>query len=157
MTLSAAEKNDFSSLTITRSFDAPRDQIFKAWTKSRHLINWWGPEGFSMPYHKMDIHPGGIYRCDLRGPDGSDHWMQGVYREMVEPSHLAFTHSWNEDGKMSPETLIAIELTENNGKTDMVFYQSGFENESERDSHENGWSESFDRLEAYLQSEKSEF
>ena len=144
-------------LTIPRIFDAPRENVFKAWTKSRHLINWWGPEGFSMPYHKMDIHPGGIYRCDLKGPDGQDHWAQGVFLEMIEPSHLAFTHSWEENGNPTPETMVIVELSEQDGKTSMVFYQSGFETESGRDSHNEGWSSSFDRLDLYLKNETGEF
>lgn len=144
-------------LTIPRTFKAPREKVFKAWTKSRHLIHWWGPEGFTMPSHKMDIHPGGIYRCDLKGPDGKDHWVQGVYREMIEPSHLAFTHSWEENGASTPETMITVELTEQDGITSMVFYQSGFESEAERNDHNDGWSQSFDRLDDYLAKETNEF
>lgn len=150
MTQATAQKTQTFNLMISRKFNAPRSTVFKTWTKSRHLINWWGPKDFTMPIHKMDIHPGGIYRCDLKGPDGKDHWVQGVYKEMIEPSHLAFTHSWNEDGKLTPETLVTIEFTEENGKTNMVFHQAGFNSESERDGHNEGWSSSFDRLDKYL-------
>lgn len=150
MTSNAAPKHDVHNLTISRSFNAPREKVFKAWTKSRHLIHWWGPEGFSMPSHKMDIHPNGIYRCDLKDSNGKDHWVQGVFKEMIEPSHLAFTHSWEENGASTPETLVSIELTEENGKTDMVFYQAGFETTKDSNSHRDGWNSSFDKLEQYL-------
>ncbi|PZP55679.1 MAG: polyketide cyclase [Micavibrio aeruginosavorus] len=145
-----AEKNFSTDLIISRELNAPRDKVFQAWTKSRHLIHWWGPKGFTMPSHKMDIHPGGMYRCDLKAPDGKDHWAQGVFREMIEPSHLAFSHSWEEDGASIPETFVTVELTEKNEKTVMIFHQSGFKSENQRDSHNDGWSQSFDRLENYL-------
>ncbi len=150
-------KKQTFDLTIPRNFKAPREKVFQAWTKSRHLIHWWGPKGFTMPSHKMDIHPGGMYRCDLKSPDGADHWVHGVFREMLEPAHLAFSHSWEEDGKSTPETMVTIELTDHAGETSMVFFQSAFESESERDAHNEGWSQSFDRLEEYLADNKSEF
>lgn len=71
---------------------------------------------------------------------------------MVEPSHLAFTHSWEENGSSTPETLIVLELTEDNGETTMVFYQSGFATETARDAHQADWNSSFDKLDAYLKS-----
>lgn len=154
MTMNPALKDKTFDFTITHNFATSRENVFKAWTKSRHLIHWWGPEGFTMPVHKMDIHPGGIYRCDLKGPDGKDHWVLGVFTELVEPSHLAFTHSWNENGKHTPETHIAVELTEDNGITNMVFYQSGFESEIEKQGHIEGWNSSFKRLEKYLAANK---
>lgn len=110
-----------------------------------------------MASHKMDIHPGGIYRCNIRSSKGEDHHLQGVYKEMIEPSHLAFTHSWDEDGTPTPETMVTIELTENGNKTDMVFYQTGFETTEEQEGHEDGWNSSFNRLEKYLKTETGEF
>lgn len=70
--VNTATKQDIPNLIITRTFPAAREKVFKTWIKSRHIIHWWGPNGFTMPSHKMDIHPGGIYRCDLKGPDGKD-------------------------------------------------------------------------------------
>ena len=149
----APQKNN-NDLIITRNFTASRENIFKVWTKSRHLIHWWGLKGFSMPSHKMDIHPGGIYRCDLKDKNGKDHWVRGVYKEMIEPSHLAFTHAWEENGELTPETLVTVELYEDEGQSRMVFHQAGFSTLEERDNHEEGWTSSFDRLDQYLRETK---
>ncbi len=157
MQTGTAQKSHSTDLTIARVFSAPREKVFKAWTKSRHIIHWWTPAGFTMTAHKMDIHTGGLFRCTLRRPDGTEIEAQGVYREMVEPSHIAFTHSWCENGNRTPETMVTVELTEDNGKTNAVFYQSGFTSDDERESHEKGWSECFDLLDRYLATEKEPF
>ncbi len=64
-------------LVITRIFDAPRSLVFKAWTEPEHMVNWFGPRGFTSKVLKNDLRPGGAYRMHMRGPDG-DHWTQGV-------------------------------------------------------------------------------
>ena len=49
-------------LSITRTFDAPRELVFKVWTQPEHLVRWWGPKGFTTPSCQMDVRPGGAYR-----------------------------------------------------------------------------------------------
>src|ERR1700676_3113016 len=80
-------------LTITRVFDAPRELCFKAWTDPKHLANWWGPRGFTLPEHTMDFRLGGAYRFRMRPPEGRDVLWYGVYREIVPPERLVWTCS----------------------------------------------------------------
>jgi uncharacterized protein YndB with AHSA1/START domain len=49
-------------LVLTRTFDAPRKLVFKAWTDPKHLARWWGPRGFKTEIHEMDVRPGGVWR-----------------------------------------------------------------------------------------------
>src|SRR6516164_1264727 len=109
-------------LVITRIFDAPRRLVFEAWTKPEHLARWQGaPRGFTVTTHEVDFRPGGAYRLCMRSPDGIDHWLQGVYREIVEPERLVFTHVWlNAEGKPGKETLVTITFTERGGKTELT-------------------------------------
>lgn len=138
-------------LTITRIFNAPRRLVFEAWTKPEHLSRWSGPHGFTTPFGEMDFRPGGAYRTCLRSPEGEDYWVQGFYREIVEPERLVFTHAWeNEDGQPKHETLVTVTFAEHGGKTKLTFHQAIFESVESRDSHEEGWSESLDRLNQYL-------
>lgn len=138
-------------LVITRILDAPRSLVFKVWTKPEHMVRWLGPSGFQTTSCEMDVRLGGAYRACIRSPEGKDYWMQGVYREIVEPERLVFTFAWEDDkGKPGYETLVTVTLAEYEGKTKLTFHQAVFESTAERDSHREGWSESFDRLEAYL-------
>src|SRR4051812_7848409 len=70
-------------LVIKRTFDAPLPVVWKAWAEPQQALRWWGPRGFTVPFHKLDMRVGGSYRCCLRSPDGVDHWQRGVYREIV--------------------------------------------------------------------------
>jgi uncharacterized protein YndB with AHSA1/START domain len=138
-------------LVITRVFDAPRRLVFEAWTKPEHLSCWCGPRGFTIPFGEMDFRPGGAYRTCLRSPEGKDHWLQGVYREIVKPERLIFTHRWEDkDGKPKHETIVTVTFEEHDGKTKLTFHQAVFESVEGRDSHRSGWSESLDRLDEYL-------
>lgn len=139
------------TLTIMRVFDAPRSLVFKVWTQPQHFARWLGPKDFTTLACHMDVQLGGMYRACIRSPEGKDHWMQGFYREIVEPEHLVFTFAWeDENGKPGHETLVTVTFAEQDGKTRMTFHQAIFESVDGRDSHHSGWSECFDRLEAYL-------
>ncbi len=99
----------------------------------------------------MDFRVGGKYRACLRSPEGVDHWVSGVYREVVKPSRLVFTHSWEDErGTPGPETLVVITFVEQDGKTKMKFRQGLFQSTASRDGHSAGWSSSFDVLAEYL-------
>lgn len=138
-------------LTITRVFDAPRSLVFQAWTRPEHFSRWLGPKDFMATFCQMDVRLGSTYRACIRSPEGTDHWMQGSYREIVEPERLVFTFAWeDEKGQPRHETIVTVIFTEQHGKTLLTFHQAVFESAEARDSHRSGWSECFDRLEAYL-------
>jgi uncharacterized protein YndB with AHSA1/START domain len=150
----AAENTD-RELTILRIFDAPRGLVLKAWTEPEHLGRWEGaPQGFTVTSYQMDIRPGGAYRVCMRSPGGVDYWLQGVYREIVEPERLVFTHAWlDAEGKPGKETLVTITFTERGGTTELSLHQTGFESVESRDGHKEGWTSSLDRLAEYLAGE----
>lgn len=141
-------------LVITRTFEAPRALVFRAWTKPEHMVRWLGPKNFSAPSCTMDFRPGGAYRACICAPDGKEYWMRGIYREIVEPERLMFTFSWEEDGERGRETLITVTFGEQGDKTRMTFRQAFFESIEQRDSHHEGWSECLERLAQYLAGER---
>jgi uncharacterized protein YndB with AHSA1/START domain len=139
-------------LVITRVFDAPRELVFDAWTKAEHLQHWQGaPRGFTVTTEKSDIRPGGGFRICMRSPEGLDHWLQGLYREVARPERLVFTHAWlDATGKANQETLVTVTFVERGGKTEMTLRQSGFKSAESRDGHRLGWTSAFDALGDYL-------
>jgi uncharacterized protein YndB with AHSA1/START domain len=138
-------------LTITRVLDAPRTLVFKVWTQSEHFARWLGPKDFTAIACQMNVKVGGLYRACIRSPEGKDHWMQGFYREVIEPERLVFTFAWeDEDNHPKHETLVTVTFTEQDNKTLMTFHQAIFESTESRNAHRTGWSECFDRLQAYL-------
>jgi uncharacterized protein YndB with AHSA1/START domain len=150
-TTSAAESAE-RVLVITRIFDAPRSLVWKAWTDPEHLAQWWGPHGFTLPSCKVDLRTGGAYRFHMRGPENDDHFSQGVFREIVEPSRLVMAGFWADaDGNPTrPETLLTVTFEDLGGKTKLTLHQAVFESVTARDEHRGGWSGSFERLAEYL-------
>jgi uncharacterized protein YndB with AHSA1/START domain len=138
-------------LSITRVFDAPRELVFQAWSDPKHVMSWWGPRGFTMTSWTMDLRPGGAWRGCIRSPEGLDYWSHGVYREIVLPARLVFTFAWDDEhGQPTTETLVTVTFADEGGKTKLTFHQAPFDTVEARDSHNDGWSESFERLAAYL-------
>jgi uncharacterized protein YndB with AHSA1/START domain len=141
-------------LIITRTFDAPRALVFKAWSAPEHMVRWLGPKDFTAPHCSMDFRVGGAYRACIRSPEGKEYWMRGIYREIVAPERIMFTFSWEEEGERGRENLVTVTFAEQDRKTRMTFRQAFFESVSERDSHNEGWSECFDRLAQFLAGER---
>jgi uncharacterized protein YndB with AHSA1/START domain len=139
------------TLIIERVFDAPRALVFKAWTEPEHLVRWWGPQGFTMPSCKMDARPGGAFRFCMRSPEGTDHWLRGVYSEIVEPERLVCTWAWEDaEGKPGHETLLTVTFAEHGAKTKLTLHQAVFETVTARNGHQEGWASALDRIAEYL-------
>jgi uncharacterized protein YndB with AHSA1/START domain len=88
-TSAAATDNE---LVITRVFDAPCGVVFEAWTDPKHLVNWWGPFGFTTTVKEIDVRPGGVWRLVMHGPDGRDYHNRIIFLEIIRPSLLVFKH-----------------------------------------------------------------
>jgi uncharacterized protein YndB with AHSA1/START domain len=148
---------DGYKLELTRVLAVPPSDVFDAWTNPDKLRRWWGPEGMSAAYVELDPRPGGAWRtCMKSDADGSEHWCQGVYREVVPPERLVFTWAWETDGEPGDQTLVTIEFRDLGGKTEMRFRHEGFETEQARDDHNAGWTSSFVCLERASAGNKGE-
>lgn len=139
-------------LLITRLFDAPRELVYACWTDPEHLARWGGaPEGLTVVVEEQDIRVGGSYRICMRSPEGDEYRLQGVYRELVAPEKIVFTHAWVlQDGTSAPETLVTILLEKSKNGTELIFRQTGLPSRDARAGHEEGWRSTFDRLGAFL-------
>ena len=139
-------------LTIERIFDAPRELVFKCWTKPEHLARWIGPKGFSGTILTCELREGGNYRAHMRGPDGQDRWQHGVFREIVAPERIVRTYCWTDaDGRPTrPETLLTVTFADLGGRTRLTLHQAVFESVTACDEHRGGWSTAFDKLAEYI-------
>ncbi len=148
-----------SEIVITRVFDAPRDLVFKAWTEPERLMRWWGPKGFTTPFCRVDLRPGGVFHYCMRSPEGRDFWGRGVYVEVVQPERIVYIDSFaDEEGNpveptrygMSPahprETLVTVTFTEHEGKTMVTLQHAIPASVPERSGAQQGWTEMLDRL-----------
>ena len=143
---------DKRDLVITRTFDAPRELVFKAWTDPTHVAQWWGPKYFTNPVCELDLRPGGAIRIDMRGPDGVIYPMKGVFRDIVESERIVMTTTAFEDEEGNPqlEVLTTVTFVEHEGKTKLTLHavvvKAAPGVEGALEGMDEGWNQSLDRL-----------
>jgi uncharacterized protein YndB with AHSA1/START domain len=139
-------------LAVTRVFDAPRDQVWQAWTDPEVISKWWGPEGFDVPVSTIVVEPttGGKFSLNMHSDaHGIDVPMDAHFLEVVQGERLVYT----EPEPCLPEikTVVGIvTFTDVDGKTEVGFDVTMQTSDEIRELSESGWAESFDRLAAVL-------
>ena len=139
-------------IVMTRTFDAPRELVFKAFTDPELIAKWWGLRGTTTIVETMDVRPGGAWRYISRGPNGEEYAFRGEYREVVAPEKIVQTFEFEPmPGHIVVDTAI---FEERDGKTYFT-NTSVFDTKEERDGMlnsgmEGGAAESYDRLDELL-------
>ena len=126
-------------ISITRVFDAPREDVWRAWTEPERIAQWWGKRGWSTPVSsvELDVRPGGVFRLNsINDADGREMPMEAVFVEVVEPERLVFGTS-------------SVTFTDlGDGRTEMRFEATVTADVAEAAS--GGLASAFDRLEELL-------
>jgi uncharacterized protein YndB with AHSA1/START domain len=110
----AATSDEARSISATRVFDAPPDLVFEMWSDAKHLANWWGPRGFTITTHEFSFKPGGVWRFIMHGPDGRDYKNEIVFREIVRPKLITYSHV------STPPFEAFATFIDRNGKTEVT-------------------------------------
>src|SRR5437588_8927848 len=134
-------------IVLTRVFDAPRNLVFDAFSKPELLKRWFGPRGWSLVVCEIDLRVGGGFRFVLRGPEGQEMGMRGVYRELVPPERSVHLESFDD---YPGESQVTAGMVETGGKTTLtatVLYPSKEIRDAVIQSGmEHGAAESYDKL-----------
>ena len=139
-------------LIITRMIDAPREQVFEAWTDPLQFMRWWGPHGMTTPLCEMDLRPGGIFRTIMRAPDGTEYPTKGVFLEIARPERIVFSDAFEPGFQPAADPFMTAIVTfeDLDGRTKYTA-RALHKSVSDREKHQHmgfyqGWSESLDRL-----------
>jgi len=143
--------NKTKELTISRTFNAPRELVWKAWTSQKHIEKWWGPKGFTNPVCEWDATTGGKIYIEMKGPDGNHYPMNGVFDEIKKPEKIVFTSAaLGENGKHLFDIVNTISFIEEGNKTKLTlhFIFSNIIPEAEKNiaGADMGWNMSLDKL-----------
>ena len=118
------------TIVTTRVFDAPRELVFEAWTNPKHLVQWWGPNGFTTTIRAIDARPGGVWRFVMHGPD-VDYENRIVYEEITKPERLVYSHGGG--GDVEPvQFQVTVTFEDHDGKTKLTM-KGLFPSAAERD------------------------
>ena len=136
------------SLTLKRRLKAPPAKVFAAWTDPEKVKLWMGPGEIKAAHVESDPRTGGRYRWVMRAPNGEEHDVGGVYREVVPNEKLVFTWAW----KTMPEreSLVTIDIKPDGAGSLLTLTHEQFFDEDARDRHNAGWTGAMDKLEKYL-------
>ena len=137
-------------LKMSRTFDAPRELVFNAWTDGKQMAKWFGPKGFTTAITKHEAKPGGQVVIVMRGPDGTEYPGKAMFREIEKPARLVLTTYALKDGKEVLETLVTVTFEEKNKKTTMNvevrIVKATEDAKPYTAGMEQGWNETLDKL-----------
>jgi glutathione S-transferase len=137
------------TLEIRRVIAAPRQRVFDAWTRAEELRKWFAPGPLTTAAAEVDLRVGGRYRITMRGPDGVEHTVGGVYSVIEPPRRLVYSWRW-EDKPSAGESTVTLEFHDRGESTEVVLRHDGLPNEKEIADHTHGWNGCFEKLEKVL-------
>ena len=140
------------ALHLERALPAPRPLVFRMYAEPDLLAQWWGPTGFSAPSIDIDLRVGGSYRIAMQPPDGNLFFLAGEFREVDPVARLAYTFRWEPPDPDDRETVVVVSLRDLGESTALTVDQGPFATEGRRALHEEGWTQSLDRLQELITS-----
>lgn len=142
-----------TTLRLERTFEAPAEDVFDAWTNPEVLRRWWaaGPQ-WSTPLAEVDLRVGGRYRLSMEDPaTGAIHTVGGEYREVQRPDRLVYSWCWELGGEQSDEvSTVMVEFREDSGRTTVVLEHTNLPSATSRDQHRSGWEGCLENLGARI-------
>ncbi|MEM8846668.1 MAG: SRPBCC domain-containing protein [Bacteroidota bacterium] len=142
------------TLTLERTFNAPIELVWEAWTQAEHIANWWGPKGMETTVLEHNFKVGGTWKYSMKMPDGSEFIADGVYSEIVYHEKIVSTANF----KPMTENVEIHSIFERDGeKTKFTFHcihqTEEYCKQQEKMGFYNGWGSVFDRLSEFLQNQ----
>ncbi len=148
--MSTAER---ATLRLERTFDAPADAVFDAWTNPEVLMRWWaaGP-AMRTSVAEVDLRVGGSYRLSMEDPDaGTVHTVRGEYREVRRPECLVYSWCWEQgEGATGHVSTVAVDFRGEGERTTVVLEHSYLESPQSRERHRAGWEGCMENLRARI-------
>ena len=131
------------TLEVRRTFRAPRQRVFDAWTKAEELKRWHSAGTTTVDATEVDLRVGGKWRVDMRSPEGRTYYVSGSYREIDPPNRLVYTWKWDTD---LIYTVVTVEFHDLGNATEVVLRHDGLVTPNSRADHERGWLAGFAKL-----------
>ncbi len=148
--------NEFNNrtLTIERTFNAPIQLVWDAWTQAEKIALWWGPKGMQTKVIQHDFKVGGIWKYVMTMPDGNEFVTEGVYSEIVELEKIISSADFKPMTEgVEIQALFEAKEDKTNFTFKVVHPTAEYCKQQEKMGFYNGWGSTFDRLNEYLKTE----
>lgn len=142
------EKAENREMRMTRTYQAPIELMWEVWTDPDHIVNWWGPNGFTNTIHIMDLQEGGEWKLTMHGPDGTNFPNRSVFKKIVPFKTIVFEH-------FNPHFITTV-LFESKGDETLIDWSLLFDSAEMHDiivkqhKADEGQKQNFEKLEKYL-------
>jgi uncharacterized protein YndB with AHSA1/START domain len=137
-------------VTYTRTYDAPRELVFRCMTDPQHLAHFWGPVGVTTPVGNItvDLRPGGVFETIMvNDADGAEYPMKAVYVAIEPPERLVFSEPDVEGGMTTSISFVDL----GDGRTEVVTHQTNVPEQYRSPEAQAGMQSSFDKFATYVQ------
>ena len=155
------------NMTVTRTFDAPVEAVWKHWSDSDKVMKWWGPKGFTSPLAKMDFREGGVSLVCMRAPKefgGLDMYNTWTYKKIVPHERIEFTLNFSDkDGNRLDPAMMSLPpgipqdvphvitfKALGDKKTELTIVESGYTTDQAVEISKAGMQECLDKMAASL-------
>ena len=140
-----------TDIVITRIFRAGLDHVFDYISTPERILEWWGPEGMSVPVAQMDFGKHGPWMSEMHAPDGKIFKVSGEVTNVDPPKSVGFTWARHDDNdQRGHESHVLIELEATGDMTRFTLTHSGLADQASADSHNDGWTSTLDKLEQII-------
>lgn len=137
------------ALVIARTFEAPPERVYRAWTDPALASQFFCPSGVTFGGARFDVRVGGSFRIEMKSSSGEDFNAYGVYREVKPNARLVMTWRWEEDDpKDEVESLLTIDLKPHGSGTELTLTHERLASLESRARHEEGWCSILEKMEA---------
>ena len=135
------------SVEVRRTFAAPREKVFAAWTDPATIAQWHAGADHQTVVAEYDLRVGGNYRYEFKNAQTGDvKPVWGSFREVSSPERLVYTWNLTGDAGKAEDTIVTVEFHDRGKQTEIILRHELFLNTEIRDLHEQGWNGCFDRL-----------
>ncbi len=139
-----------TTVQIKRDFRAPREKVYKAWTRPEELSRWFAPNSeYETIIEKLDVKEGGKYRIIMKHPDATYH-LTGEYLQVQPDEKLVYTWLWEDEMQPSETSRVTVEFYDHGDSTEVILTHEKLTTEEQRQKHTHGWNACLDRLPAIL-------
>jgi uncharacterized protein YndB with AHSA1/START domain len=148
---------------LEKTYDAPLDKVWQAWTNAEQLKQWWGPDNVTIPECTVDLKVGGAFYIvmeagEAMGPYKGTLWPMQAEFTVVEPNeHLSYkAQAWTEGAKEDTtiDQTTDITFAEENGKTKVTvkaaIYKTGPKAGMAAEGMQMGFTQQLEKLNTFL-------
>ncbi len=110
-------------IVLSRVVDADRDTAFRAWSDPAQIVQWFGPDGFEIETHQIDIRTGGQWRFDMVAPDGTRYPNRMQFLRIEAPDLIEVHHGTDVEKDLDSFRMLVTFDQQGNGKTVVTLRQ----------------------------------